>query len=140
MLHTCTCLQLTYRLLDILFSGGPGSSKGFVVNDLVSMFGFLFISAEDLVMKHLPKKISEFSEESVEGTHNIADFLKQEPHHLTLEWVLKLVGEEVDKLPLQPVLIDLIPNLRFMMRVETFIKNCNKEMIEFEKQVSCRTF
>ena len=121
-----------------LFSGGPGSCKGFVVNDLISMFGFAFISAEDLLINHLPKKINGFNSNSFDGTHKLAKFIEQEPQLLTLEWVLELVGEEVDQLPVgQPVLIDLIPNLRFMMKVETFIKKCDKEMTEFEKKVRC---
>lgn len=117
-------------------TGGPGSAKGCIVNDLKSMFGFGFISAEDLILQKLPKKLAEDGVEPVLGTHELAEFLKDNPDVLTLDWVLEILQDEIKKTPDKPILVDLIPNLKFMMRVEGFIKKCDKEMEEFEKKVT----
>ena len=41
-----------------MFSGGPGSKKGRVVDDLVSSYGFKFLSMEELVISEMPVKLS----------------------------------------------------------------------------------
>ena len=118
-----------------LVSGGPGSSKGTVVNDLKAMFGFAFISAEDLILQNLPLKAEGCGVEPINNTHGLADVVKENPEYLTLDWVLEIVLKELQNYPTQPILVDLIPNLKFMMRVDGFIKKCDKEMEEFEKKV-----
>jgi len=100
------------------------------------MFGFAFISAEDLILQKLPKKAVAEGLEPVSGTHGLADLLKDNPDFLTLDWVLEILQEEIKNFPEKPILVDLIPNLKFMMRVDGFIKKCDKEMEEFEKKVS----
>lgn len=118
--------------------GGPGSAKGCIVNDLKAMFGFAFISAEDLILQKLPARATEFGAEPVSGTHGLAELLKTNPEYLTLDWVMEILLEEIKKYPNQPILVDLIPNLKFMMRVDSFIKKCDKEMEEFEKKVNVK--
>ena len=115
--------------------GGPGSAKGCIVNDLKAMFGFAFISAEDLILQKLPTKAAGYGAEPVSGTHGLAELLKNNPEYLTLDWVMEILLEEIENYPNQPILVDLIPNLKFMMRVDGFIKTCNTEMEEFEKKV-----
>ena len=99
------------------------------------MFGFAFISAEDLILQKLPTKAAGYGAEPVSGTHGLAELLKNNPEYLTLDWVMEILLEEIENYPNQPILVDLIPNLKFMMRVDGFIKTCNKEMEEFEKKV-----
>lgn len=121
----------------VFIFGGPGSAKGCIVNDLRAMFSFAFISAEDLILQTLPKKAAEKGLEPMSGTHGLAELLKDNPDFLTLDWVLEILEEEIKKFPDQPILVDLIPNLKFMMRVDQFIKKCDKEMEEFEKKFPC---
>ena len=103
------------------------------------MFGFAFISAEDLILQKLPSKAAEDGAEPISGTHGLAELLKDKPEYLTLDWVLEILLEEIEKYPNQPILVDLIPNLKFMMRVDGFIKKCDKEMEEFERKVNADT-
>ncbi|KAL9979514.1 hypothetical protein ACROYT_G017188 [Oculina patagonica] len=121
----------------VFIFGGPGSAKGCIVNDLKAMFGFAFISAEDLILQKLPTKAAEYGAEPVSGTHGLAELLKDNPEYLTLDWVMEILLEEIEKYPNQPILVDLIPNLKFMMRVDGFIKKCDKEMEEFERKCPC---
>lgn len=108
------------------------------------MFDFVFISAETLLLKNLPSRIYEHAKaeaiegeivEPVTGTHGIAKGIANYPNLLTLEYVLSLVADEVKKHPGKLILVDLIPNLKALLRVKTFIKNCDKEMAHFENQV-----
>lgn len=41
-------------------TGGPGSGKGRIVANLRSMFGMKLISAENIILKYLPKKVQHF--------------------------------------------------------------------------------
>lgn len=123
---------------DMQLLGGPGSAKGCIVNDLKAMFGFAFISAEDLILQKLPTKAAGCGAEPISGTHDLVELLKSNPEYLTLDWVMDILLEEIENYPNQPILVDLIPNLKFMMRVDGFIKNCDKEMEEFERKVNLK--
>ncbi len=41
-----------------LFSGGPGSRKGRIVDDLTNAYGCKFVCSEQLIMTELPRKLS----------------------------------------------------------------------------------
>ena len=45
-------------MCDCFFSGGPGSRKGRIVDDLVNVYGFNLLSIEELIHKDLPLKLS----------------------------------------------------------------------------------
>lgn len=124
------------RRLVFIF-GGPGSAKGCIVNDLRTMFDFGFISAEDLILQQLPKKVTEKGLESPSDTHELKALLLENPESLTLDWVLEIIQEEIQTIPDKPILVDLIPNLNFMMRINKFIKECDKEMEQFEAKFPC---
>ena len=40
-----------------LYSGGPGSHKGRVVDDLMTSYGFKFLSGEDVIFEEFPKSV-----------------------------------------------------------------------------------
>ena len=54
--------------------GGPGSKKGRVCDDIVNMYNFVPVSAEDLILKELPKKVQNVL--AIESTKGLADMLK----------------------------------------------------------------
>lgn len=124
-----------HRLVFVF--GGPGSAKGCIVNDLRKMFGFGFISAEDLILQHFPKQVEEKGLDAPSNTHELKAVLLENPDFLTLDWVLETIQNEICKIPDKPILVDLIPNLNFMMRINKFIKQCDKEMEQFEKKFPC---
>ncbi|XP_077978646.1 uncharacterized protein LOC144434067 [Glandiceps talaboti] len=117
--------------------GGPGSKKGRIVDDLVGVYGFKLLVVEDLILRELPKKVSRAI--SVDTTKEVAELLKEEPSHLSLEWVLEVLSAEIEKDINGRYLIDVMPNLRFLLRCEKFVKDCQYEMTIFEKKypVSC---
>lgn len=100
------------------------------------MFGFGFISAEDLILQHFPKQVEEKGLDAPSNTHELKAVLLENPDFLTLDWVLETIQNEICKIPDKPILVDLIPNLNFMMRINKFIKQCDKEMEQFEMKVS----
>ncbi|XP_006814723.1 uncharacterized protein LOC102807756 [Saccoglossus kowalevskii] len=112
--------------------GGPGSKKGRIVDDLVAVYGFNLLVVEDLILRELPKKVANAI--SVDNTRDVADLLKEEPSHLSLEWVLEIISTEIEKDPDGLFLVDIMPNLRFLLRCEKFVKDCKYEITQFENK------
>lgn len=55
---------------------------------------------------------------------------------MQLSWVLRLVQNAVQVEPGATYVIDLIPNLRWLIRSEHFSTNCAQEIAAFEEKVS----
>ena len=117
--------------------GGPGSGKGTVVNNLVDMFKFRFVCGEDLIMENLSKKLlpDGGSAMGTNATRELQKLVTEDSSQLTLHWVLELVEKEVSKFPGEIVIVDMVPNLRFLLRVPELSKECTKEMAAFEEKV-----
>ncbi|XP_072014534.1 uncharacterized protein [Amphiura filiformis] len=111
---------------------GPGSKKGRICDDIVNMYNFVPVSAEDVILKELPKKVQNVL--AIENTKGLADMLKENPDALTLEWVIQKVAAEIEKDPKQNYLVDIVPNLRCLLRCQKFIKDPSYEMKEFGKK------
>jgi len=118
----------------IFIFGGPGSGKGTVVNNLVEMYNFRFICGEDLILEKLSEKLLVDHEVGTAATHKLQSLLGEDSSHLTLHWVLELLDEEISKYKGETVLIDIVPNLKFLLRIPTFSKCCAKEMALFEQK------
>ena len=65
----------------------------------------------------------------------MAELIKKEPSHVTLEWVLRLIQHVVDSDPDQIFIIDMVPSLKWLMRDEHLIKECTAELEAFEQKV-----
>ncbi|KAK6016229.1 hypothetical protein OSTOST_18289, partial [Ostertagia ostertagi] len=42
----------------LLISGGPGSQKGLVIEELIHRFGFMAITVEEIIFSYLPSKVA----------------------------------------------------------------------------------
>ena len=106
------------------------------------MFGMKLISVESVILKYLPKKVAHsmtISSVDVSSTlyirlgvcqsqhshlhtvasipahlhlQDIADLVRKEPSHVSMEWVLRLVQHYIESDPDQTFIIDLVPSLR----------------------------
>ncbi|XP_065653653.1 uncharacterized protein LOC136071896 [Hydra vulgaris] len=119
----------------IFIFGGPGSGKGTVVCNLVEMFKFRFICGEDLILSHLSTKLNEGSEvkNEVGSTYQLVKLLSEDSSMVTLHLVMELIKVEISKYPGEKVLVDMVPNMKFLLRSPTFVKDCVEEMIAFEE-------
>ncbi|XP_062503839.1 uncharacterized protein LOC134180674 [Corticium candelabrum] len=121
----------------IMIFGGPGTGKGKVIEHLRSTFGFQLINGEDLIVRGIPKKLK-ISRNIVLKTHeDIKLLLDDEPHHLSLEWLCKMVSQEIMDRQVKEMrnvyLVDLMPNLKFMLKNEHLVKeDCAAAINEFE--------
>ena len=118
--------------------GGPGSGKGTIVNNLVEMYNFRFVCGEDLILEKLSGTLlptCAVTGTGTRATQQLQTLLQEDSSQLTLHWVLDLIEEEIAKYPGDTVLVDIVPNLKFLLRVPTFVKSCVKEMKEFEEKV-----
>ncbi len=67
-----TTCQISAVTGILLFSGGPGSLKGVIIEELVTEFNFIVMTTEDIVLNYLPNKVANM----VETTQEIQDLLK----------------------------------------------------------------
>ncbi|XP_071795803.1 uncharacterized protein [Asterias amurensis] len=118
--------------LVVFVFGGPGSKKGRIVDDLVHMYGFRALIAEDLILKELPKKVQNVM--AIQSTKGLAEMLKDNQSLLSLEWILELIGNEIEKDAKRPHIVDIMPNLRFLLRCEKYIQEPEYDMKNFEKR------
>lgn len=126
-------LDNSYKKVLFIF-GGPGSGKGSIVNNLIEMYNFRFICGEDLILAKLSEKLlSKDTTAGTAATQELQKLILEDSSQLTLRWVLELISDEIAKYSTgETFLIDIVPNLKFLLRVPTFVKNCEKEMKEFE--------
>lgn len=125
-----------FFILLFVLLGGPGSGKGTIVNNLVDMYNFHFVCGEDLILEKLIEKLLPDCEEAGTGTTKLlSKKMEEDPSQLTLHWVLELIEEEIEKHKGDTILVDIVPNLKFLLKVPTFVKNCEEEMEQFENKV-----
>ena len=105
------------------------------MNNLVDAYNFKFICGEDIILENLSEKLLTDNEVGSAATYKLQTLLAEDSSHLTLNWVLELIEKEVEKYTGQTVLVDIVPNLKFLLRVPTFSKCCEKEMKDFEEKV-----
>lgn len=116
----------------IFLLGGPGSKKGRLVDDLAQVYGFDLISFEDIIMQELPKKIRITI--TVENTQDLRNVIAEDPYHLNLRWVLEHLQRRIEADLTKSYIVDVMPNLRWMLRSNHFIKDPSEDMAEFEKK------
>lgn len=123
--------------------GGPGSGKGTIVNNLVDMFNFRFICGEDLIIENLSQKMlpEGGSGSGICATRELQKLVAEDSSQLTLHWVLELLDKKISKYPNEVIIVDMVPNLKFLLRIPELSKECSKEMAAFEKKVEiCYNF
>ncbi|VDI44635.1 uncharacterized protein LOC143082517 [Mytilus galloprovincialis] len=115
----------------IFVFGGPGSKKGKMVYNIAQVFGFNTLNVENIILEELAKKIEEPDPSRL--TAQVQQLIKAQPELLRLDVVLKWVAKaltEMDKD--KTILVDWMPNLKYMQMVSTFVKDCNHEFRFFE--------
>ena len=65
----------------------------------------------------------------------MAELVKKEPNHVQLEWVLRFIQHTVESDPNQTYIVDIVPNLKWLIRNEFLIKECSQELSKFEEKV-----
>ena len=120
------------------FAGGPGSGKGRIVAKLCERFNIRLLSVESLILKHLPKKVKRVL--SLNTIKEMSDVVRRDPSLISLDWVLKLLHHTMTETSANNTreviyLVDMIPNLKWLVRNEYLVKNCSREMEIFEDKV-----
>lgn len=117
----------------IFVFGGPGSKKGKMVYDIAKVFGFSQLNVESIILEELAKKLEE--PDPCRLTAQIHQLMKTQPEILRLDLVLRWVAKYIDGMPKdQTILVDWMPNLKFLISAATFVKECNNEFRFFEEK------
>lgn len=73
------------------------------------------------------------------STQDIAELVRNEPSHVQLDWVLRLVQHMITAdphhVPHHVYIVDLIPNLKWLVRNTSLVKECSVELAAFEEKV-----
>ena len=66
---------------------------------------------------------------------------QEEPGHISLDWLLSLVSHRIEQESEDGIsyLVDIMPNLKYMLKSPTLAKDCKEGMKDFEEQVSVDT-
>ncbi|KAL8559351.1 hypothetical protein ACOMHN_045071 [Nucella lapillus] len=134
--HVSLCPRLYMpKPMPVGVVGGPGSRKGRLVSELVETYRFSFINVEKLLLNHLLKKVPET--DRVGASFDPQDAIKEEPDLVSLHWLLgevsRQMGAQGDKGSLRFV-VDIMPNLKFLINSDIFLANCADDMKAFEQQ------
>ncbi|XP_064603012.1 uncharacterized protein LOC135468600 [Liolophura sinensis] len=116
----------------IFVFGGPGSKKGRFIENLVNMFEVELISAEEIIVKTLSKKLPEG--EYLDKTFAVQEMVKEKPVLLSLNWVFREINKILDSNQNKVYLIDIMPNLKFLLRNENYLKDLAYDMATFEER------
>ncbi|KAK3698364.1 hypothetical protein RRG08_022925 [Elysia crispata] len=123
----------------ILVYGGPGSKKGRLVSELVEIFDFTFINVEKIMLQKIAEVTANSEENNEQGdrkesVQELKKMLEDDPSTVSLSWILKEVTTEVDKNPKGRFLVDMMPNLKYIIRTANFSQDCSSSMAAFEEK------
>ncbi|CAL1546715.1 unnamed protein product, partial [Lymnaea stagnalis] len=123
----------------IFVYGGPGSKKGRLVSELSEVFDFTFINVEKIMLQKLAENnrdadASNEHGDRKESVHELKRMLEEDPTTISLSWILREVTTSVDKNPRGRYLVDMMPNLKYIIRTANFSQDCSSNMAVFEKK------
>lgn len=129
----------------IFIFGGPGTGKGTIVNNLKQMYDTHLIIAEDhlrdslydIVLKPDQEEEGENKKLSINATKEITRYIAEHADDFSQSWLFDILGTEIEKAPKGSViLIDAVPNLKFLLRCSAFCKmqNDSDEFVKFEEK------
>ncbi|WAR01751.1 SANT-like protein [Mya arenaria] len=118
--------------------GGPGTKKGSMIDNLANVFGMEVINVENVIISNLAKKVENPDPGKI--VNMVKDLLTKEDHLLRLDSVLRMVGRAIGECdPNKVILVDLMPNLKWMLNNKHFIKECEEDLC-FSKRIYAISF
>ncbi|XP_072163103.1 uncharacterized protein [Diadema setosum] len=113
----------------VFIFGGPGSRKGRIVDDMIHMYGFKALIVEDILLEELPKKVPNIgTPNSIRETMGV---VSENAGLINLEWIFQMLADFIDREPKQIYLIDIVPNLRFLLRCGAVTSDPEYELKKF---------
>uniref|UniRef100_A0A0N5AJE9 Adenylate kinase n=1 Tax=Syphacia muris TaxID=451379 RepID=A0A0N5AJE9_9BILA len=101
-------------------SGGPGSQKGSVVEELVSEYNFEGINVENTLFENIA---------SLAGSTDYDNLV-------TIDWLLSMISEQIVNSSKKFFVIDIVPTISAIQRCASFReRNHDDDMEKFEKRV-----
>ena len=82
------------------------------------------------------KKFSSCFPISGATTSDLRNLINEESFEVTLHWVLSIIEKEIQQFSDHPILIDVVPNLKFLSKKGSLVRDCEGEMEQFELDVS----
>lgn len=116
----------------VFIFGGPGSRKGRIVDDMVHMYGFKVLIVEDMLLSELPKKIKNIT--APDSIRETMSLVSESSGVINLEWIFQMIADEIEKDPKHIYLVDIVPNLRFLLRCGALTADPEYELKKFTQK------
>lgn len=116
----------------IFVFGGPGTRKGKILDNLSNVFDFELIIVEKVILEELASKLEKPEPNKI--TPQIKQMLQTEPELLRLDIVMKAIAKKLQSSSDKFYVIDFMPNLKWLLGNNCFIKECINEFRVFEEK------
>lgn len=125
----------THPVIVFVF-GGPGSRKGMIVDSIVSGFGFVHVNIGEIFNKELERyRPSALPTPRGEAMRDLRSMLDSHADRFSMQWLANALTSRVQEDTNATYLVDIIPNLRPMMRAKYLTEECNAVMGEFNSKL-----
>ncbi|XP_052245081.1 uncharacterized protein LOC127854107 isoform X3 [Dreissena polymorpha] len=118
---------------SFLHTGGPRTKKGRKLDNLANAFDMEVVNVENCILQTLAKKVENPDQDNI--VMMVQELLKSQDGLLRLDGVLRMVSKAISQCNQNKIiLVDLMPNLTWMLRNKNFIKECSLEFTNFQDQ------
>ncbi|KAJ8299558.1 hypothetical protein KUTeg_023618 [Tegillarca granosa] len=126
---------LTKTVPHVIFVfGGPGSGRGKLLSDAAEAFGLVLLNMERILLDSLYKIMED--EEDIDPwkrSNSLQKLVRSKPELLRVDFVLKQLTNKLKTMDTNRCyLVDFMPNLKFILLSNVFIKECSNELRNFE--------
>lgn len=67
-------------------------------------------------------------------------FLQEHPDIVSLDWIMQEIIKQLDKRPKGFYLVDILPNLKVLLKLEGMMKNASEELSMLESKVKIKNY
>src|SRR6218665_2502269 len=122
--------HLSTRPVTIFIFGGPGSRKGAIIENITSCFGFHHISIGDIIqaemLRQRPSTVKKF-----ENSREMKSMIELHDGQFSMKWITEVISNRIKEDLNAVYLVDIIPNLKFMMKAKYLTEECRTALNAF---------
>jgi len=120
----------------IFIFGGPGSKKGRILDDIMTTYKFCYINGEETIRNEIIKRVKAATK--IENIKDLKSLVDEDPDHVSLKNILRAIelkmDAEVRDYGTKLFVVDVLPNLRYLLKGNRLAQNTDEEFEHFEKK------
>jgi len=120
----------------IFIFGGPGSKKGRILDDILTTYKFCYINGEKTLRNEIIKRVKAATE--IKTIKDLKTLVDEDPDHVSLKNILRAIelkmDAEIRDNGTKLFVVDVLPNLRYLLKNNRLSTDCQQEFEHFEKK------